>query len=90
MKLVIFFSYLTSTAKKEDIKLSVLKLLNRHNVIFGDYKWIEFDDCFLTNNVQSIAVVDTELTLKDRQVILLLIYFSIISCYQNVAYFMYY
>ncbi|XP_015683389.1 pachytene checkpoint protein 2 homolog [Protobothrops mucrosquamatus] len=56
-----------STAKKEDIKLSVLKLLNRHNVIFGDYKWIEFDDCFLTNNVQSIAVVDTELTLKDRQ-----------------------
>ncbi|XP_058036336.1 pachytene checkpoint protein 2 homolog [Ahaetulla prasina] len=56
-----------STAKKEDIKLSVLKLLNRHNVIFGDYKWIEFDDCFLTNNVQSIAVVDTELKLKERQ-----------------------
>ncbi|XP_013908298.1 PREDICTED: pachytene checkpoint protein 2 homolog [Thamnophis sirtalis] len=56
-----------STAKKEDIKLSVLKLLNRHDVIFGDYKWIEFDDCFLTNNVQSIAVVDTELILKERQ-----------------------
>ncbi|XP_025030364.1 pachytene checkpoint protein 2 homolog isoform X1 [Python bivittatus] len=56
-----------STAKKEDIKLSVLKLLNRHSVIFGDYKWIEFDDCFLTNNVQSIAVVDTELQLKERQ-----------------------
>ncbi|XP_026558162.1 pachytene checkpoint protein 2 homolog [Pseudonaja textilis] len=56
-----------STAKKEDIKLSVLKLLNRHNVIFGDYKWIEFDDCYLTNNVQSIAIVDTELQLKDRQ-----------------------
>ncbi|KAM6449366.1 pachytene checkpoint protein 2 homolog isoform 2-T4 [Liasis olivaceus] len=56
-----------STAKKEDIKLSVLKLLNRHSVIFGDYKWIEFDDCFLTNNVQSIAVVDTELKLKERQ-----------------------
>ncbi|XP_026534103.1 pachytene checkpoint protein 2 homolog [Notechis scutatus] len=56
-----------STAKKEDIKLSVLKLLKRHNVIFGDYKWIEFDDCYLTNNVQSIAIVDTELQLKDRQ-----------------------
>ncbi|XP_070585838.1 pachytene checkpoint protein 2 homolog isoform X2 [Erythrolamprus reginae] len=56
-----------STAKKEDIKLSVLKLLNRHNVIFGDYKWIEFDDCFLTNNVESVAVVDTELKLKERQ-----------------------
>ncbi|KAG8139654.1 hypothetical protein E2320_002427 [Naja naja] len=56
-----------STAKKEDIKLSVLKLLNRHNVVFGDYKWIEFDDCYLTNNVQSIAIVDTELQVKDRQ-----------------------
>ncbi|XP_063160348.1 pachytene checkpoint protein 2 homolog [Candoia aspera] len=56
-----------STAKREDTKLSVLKLLNRHNVIFGDYKWTEFDDCFLTNNVQSVAVVDTELNLKERQ-----------------------
>ncbi|XP_062840063.1 pachytene checkpoint protein 2 homolog isoform X3 [Anolis carolinensis] len=56
-----------STAKKEDVKSSVLKLLNRHNVIFGDYKWTEFDDHFLTNNVQSIAIVDTELKLKERQ-----------------------
>nr|XP_060637463.1 pachytene checkpoint protein 2 homolog [Anolis sagrei ordinatus] len=56
-----------STAKKEDISLSVLKLLNRHNIVFGDYKWTEFDDHFLTNNVQSIAIVDTELKLKERQ-----------------------
>ncbi|XP_042329529.1 pachytene checkpoint protein 2 homolog [Sceloporus undulatus] len=56
-----------STTKKEDIKSSILKLLNRHNVVFGDYKWIEFDDPFLTNNVQSIAIVDTELKLKERQ-----------------------
>ncbi|XP_060637463.2 pachytene checkpoint protein 2 homolog [Anolis sagrei] len=56
-----------STAKKEDIRLSVLKLLNRHNIVFGDYKWTEFDDHFLTNNVQSIAIVDTELKLKERQ-----------------------
>nr|XP_020670633.1 pachytene checkpoint protein 2 homolog isoform X2 [Pogona vitticeps] len=58
---------LDSIAMKEDIKLSVLKLLNRHNVVFGDYKWTEFDDCFLTNNVQSVAIVDTELKLKERQ-----------------------
>ncbi|XP_053216930.1 pachytene checkpoint protein 2 homolog isoform X1 [Podarcis raffonei] len=58
-----------STAKKEDIKLGVLKLLERHPVVFGDYKWTEFDDYFLTNNVQSIAVVDTELKLKERQAI---------------------
>lgn len=48
--------------------MSVLKLLNRHNVVFGDYKWTEFDDSFLNSNVQSVSIVDTELKLKDRQV----------------------
>ncbi|XP_068864028.1 pachytene checkpoint protein 2 homolog isoform X2 [Aphelocoma coerulescens] len=57
----------SSAAKKEDIRMSVLKLLNRHNIVFGDYKWTEFDDPFLTNNVQSVSIVDTELKLKDRQ-----------------------
>ncbi|XP_066179498.1 pachytene checkpoint protein 2 homolog [Sylvia atricapilla] len=56
-----------SVAKKEDIRMSVLKLLSRHNIVFGDYKWTEFDDAFLTNNVQSVSIVDTELKLKDRQ-----------------------
>lgn len=58
-------------AKKEDIRMSVLKLLNRHNIVFGDYKWTEFDDPFLNNNVQSVAIVDTDLKLKDRQVFLI-------------------
>lgn len=57
-----------STAKKEDIKLSVRKLLNRHNIVFGDYKWTEFDDPFLSRNVQSVAIVDTDLKGKDSQV----------------------
>ncbi|KAM6376393.1 pachytene checkpoint protein 2 homolog isoform 2-T3 [Alca torda] len=57
----------SSAAKKEDIRMSVLKLLNRHNVVFGDYKWTEFDDGFLNSNVQSVSIVDTELKLKDRQ-----------------------
>ncbi|RMC16307.1 hypothetical protein DUI87_08523 [Hirundo rustica rustica] len=57
----------SSVAKKEDIRMSVLKLLNRHNIVFGDYKWTEFDDTFLNNNVQSVSIVDTELKLKDRQ-----------------------
>ncbi|XP_036081774.1 pachytene checkpoint protein 2 homolog isoform X2 [Rousettus aegyptiacus] len=56
-----------STAKKEDIKLSVRKLLNRHNIVFGDYTWTEFDDPFLTRNVQSVSIVDTELKMKDPQ-----------------------
>ena len=41
--------------------MSVLKLLNRHNIVFGDYKWTEFDDGFLNSNVQSVSIVDTEL-----------------------------
>ncbi|KFP47817.1 Pachytene checkpoint protein 2, partial [Cathartes aura] len=57
----------SSAAKKEDIRMSVLKLLNRHNIVFGDYKWTEFDDGFLNSNVQSVSIVDTELKLKDRQ-----------------------
>ncbi|XP_051465184.1 pachytene checkpoint protein 2 homolog isoform X2 [Apus apus] len=57
----------SSVAKKEDIRMSVLKLLNRHNIVFGDYKWTEFDDGFLNSHVQSVSIVDTELKLKDRQ-----------------------
>lgn len=57
-----------STAKEEDIKQSVRKLLNRHNIVFGDYTWTEFDEPFLSRNVQSVAVVDTELRAKDPQV----------------------
>lgn len=60
--------HLPSTAKQEDIKLSVRKLLNRHSIVFGDYTWTEFDDPFLTRNVQSVAIVDTELKVKDPQV----------------------
>ncbi|XP_012629594.1 pachytene checkpoint protein 2 homolog isoform X2 [Microcebus murinus] len=56
-----------STAKREDIKLNVRKLLNRHNIVFGDYTWTEFDEPFLTRNVQSVSIVDTELKVKDPQ-----------------------
>uniref|UniRef100_A0A7N9IC68 Pachytene checkpoint protein 2 homolog n=1 Tax=Macaca fascicularis TaxID=9541 RepID=A0A7N9IC68_MACFA len=56
-----------STAKKEDINLSVRKLLNRHNIVFGDYTWTEFDEPFLARNVQSVSIVDTELKVKDSQ-----------------------
>lgn len=62
------FIYFSSTAKREDIKLHVHKLLNRHNIVFGDYKWTEFDEPFLARNVQSVSIVDTELKAKDPQV----------------------
>ncbi|XP_072268144.1 pachytene checkpoint protein 2 homolog isoform X1 [Pyxicephalus adspersus] len=56
-----------STAKTEDIRAHVLQLLNRHCVVFGDFMWTEFDDVFLTKNVNSVAIVDTELKVKGRQ-----------------------
>lgn len=57
-----------STAKREDLKLSVRKLLTRHNIVFGDYTWTEFDEPFLARNVQSVSIVDTELQAKGPQV----------------------
>ncbi|XP_043921074.1 pachytene checkpoint protein 2 homolog [Protopterus annectens] len=57
----------SSTTKKEDVRQRVLQLLNKHSVVFGDYCWKEFDDEFLTKNVESVAIVDTELKVKDRQ-----------------------
>ncbi|KAG9337770.1 hypothetical protein JZ751_028268 [Albula glossodonta] len=47
-----------STARREDIKMHVLALLNRHRVVFHDYKWVEFDEDFLTKHVESVAIVD--------------------------------
>nr|XP_033785686.1 pachytene checkpoint protein 2 homolog [Geotrypetes seraphini] len=57
----------SSTAKTEEVQSHVLKLLNRHSMVFGDYTWTDFDDSFLIKNVESVAIVDTELKLKDRQ-----------------------
>lgn len=57
----------SSAAKKDDVKAQVLKLLNRHCMVFGDYTWNEFDDSFLSKHVESVAIVDTDLKLKDRQ-----------------------
>ncbi|TKC39056.1 hypothetical protein EI555_017336 [Monodon monoceros] len=56
-----------STAKREDLNLSVRKLLTRHNIVFGDYTWTEFDEPFLARNVQSVSIVDTELKAKGPQ-----------------------
>ncbi|XP_048882071.1 pachytene checkpoint protein 2 homolog isoform X1 [Brienomyrus brachyistius] len=49
-----------STAKREDVKLHVLALLNRHRIVFGNYRWTEFDEEFLAKHVQSVSIVDAE------------------------------
>lgn len=38
----------------------MLGLLNRHGMLFGNYKWTEFDKEFLQKNVESVAIVDQD------------------------------
>ncbi|KAJ8290716.1 hypothetical protein GJAV_G00016660 [Gymnothorax javanicus] len=49
-----------STARRDDVKMQVLALLSRHRVVFGEYKWVEFDEDFLIKHVESVAIVDAE------------------------------
>ncbi|XP_026870118.1 pachytene checkpoint protein 2 homolog isoform X2 [Electrophorus electricus] len=49
-----------STVRRTEVRTHVLALLDRHSLIIGPYKWTEFDDDFLTNNVASVAVVDID------------------------------
>lgn len=40
--------------------MHVQALLNRHSMVFGNYRWTEFDDEFLYKHVESVAIVDFE------------------------------
>ncbi|KAM9783250.1 pachytene checkpoint protein 2 homolog [Neosynchiropus ocellatus] len=51
-----------STAKWSEVKLHVMALLNRHSTVFGNYKWTSFVEEFLSNHVESVAIVDVETT----------------------------
>ncbi|KAM4579844.1 pachytene checkpoint protein 2 homolog isoform 1-T1 [Odontesthes bonariensis] len=49
-----------STAKLPEVRMYVQDLLNRHSMVFGNYRWTEFDEEFLRKNVESVAIVDLE------------------------------
>ncbi|MCI4391279.1 hypothetical protein PGIGA_G00132360 [Pangasianodon gigas] len=49
-----------STARRAEVRTHVLALLDRHSLVMGSFKWTEFDDDFLTKNVESVAVVDVD------------------------------
>lgn len=53
-----------STAKVSEVSLHVHALLNRHSVVFGNYRWTEFDEDFLRKHVESVAIVDIETLVK--------------------------
>jgi hypothetical protein len=44
--------------------MHVLNLLNRHRMVFGAFRWTEFDEDFLIKHVQSVAIVDAERKVK--------------------------
>uniref|UniRef100_A0A3Q1HLL5 Pachytene checkpoint protein 2 homolog n=1 Tax=Acanthochromis polyacanthus TaxID=80966 RepID=A0A3Q1HLL5_9TELE len=43
-----------STAKLSEVRMHVQALLNRHSVVFGNYRWTEFDEDFLQTHVESV------------------------------------
>ncbi|XP_043116737.1 LOW QUALITY PROTEIN: pachytene checkpoint protein 2 homolog [Puntigrus tetrazona] len=47
-----------STAKRPEVRTRVLSLLDRHSTVLSSYRWTEFDDEFLTKNVESVTVAD--------------------------------
>ncbi|XP_034083980.1 pachytene checkpoint protein 2 homolog [Gymnodraco acuticeps] len=49
-----------STAKRSEVRIHVLALLNRHSMVFGNYRWTEFDEDYLQKHVESVAIVDVE------------------------------
>uniref|UniRef100_A0A672J7D1 Pachytene checkpoint protein 2 homolog n=1 Tax=Salarias fasciatus TaxID=181472 RepID=A0A672J7D1_SALFA len=49
-----------NASKLSDLRVHVQALLNRHSMVFGNYRWTEFDDDFLQKHVEFIAVVDLE------------------------------
>lgn len=49
-----------STAKLSEVRIHILALLNRHSMVFGNYRWTEFDEDFLQKHVESVAIVDLE------------------------------
>lgn len=57
---ILFFGSCFSTAHLSEVRMHVLALLNRHSMIFGNYRWTEFDEDFLRKHVVSVAIVDID------------------------------
>lgn len=58
MSSVAFSDLFFSTAALSDIRTHVLALLKRHSVVFGTYRWTEFDEEFLQKHVDSVVLAD--------------------------------
>lgn len=56
-----------STASPSDVRTHVVTLLKRHNIIFGNYRWTEFDEEFLQKHVESVVLADLGVTPLDLE-----------------------
>lgn len=56
-----------STASQSDVRTHVLTLLKRHNIVFGNFRWTEFDEDFLQKHVESVVLLDLGVTPVDLE-----------------------
>lgn len=60
-----------STAAVSDIRTHVLALLKRHSVVFGTYRWTEFDEEFLQKHVDCVVLADLGLIVMHQMCLFL-------------------
>lgn len=58
------------------MRTHVVTLLKRHNIIFGNYRWTEFDEEFLQKHVESVVLVDLGVTVEHASSIYIVNVFS--------------
>lgn len=61
---LLIFLFQFSTAHLSEVRMHVMALLNRHSMVFGNYRWTEFDEEFLMKHVLSVAIVDVNHMVK--------------------------
>ena len=57
-----------STARADIIKKHVIECIKKHGSVYGDFVLSKFDDPFLEEHVNSIAICDTDITFHEQQV----------------------
>ncbi|XP_050395738.1 pachytene checkpoint protein 2 homolog isoform X1 [Patella vulgata] len=58
-----------STARASMIKDHVLVLLKKQTIAYGDFTINQFEDPFLTDNVKSVSLTDTDINCSDQKAI---------------------
>lgn len=88
----LFSCFSFSTALPSDVRTHVVTLLKRHNIVFGNYRWTEFDEEFLQKHVESVVLVDLGVTVVHASSILIVnapppptILFNVVAMFSDSA-----